>query len=142
MGHVCNMDKIDAARRSRNMAAIRRRDTKVERILRSALWAAGVRGYRVDARGVTGHPDISFGSKRVAVFVDGCFWHRCPLCYREPKSNQDYWRHKIERNAARDCEVNERLADEGWMVVRLWEHEIEDDLEGCVERIADAIRRR
>ncbi|MDY0341784.1 MAG: very short patch repair endonuclease [Coriobacteriia bacterium] len=132
---------IDAARRSRNMAAIRRRDTAIERALRSAIWSAGLRGYRVDSAKIPGRPDVSFGRAHVAVFVDGCFWHRCPQCYREPKSNTDYWRDKIERNVARDRTVDEKLLESGWTVIRLWEHEVERDLGECVAHVAKAVRR-
>ena len=136
------MDRIDAARRSRNMAAIRRRDTAIERSLRSALWSAGLRGYRVDSAKIPGRPDVSCGRAHVAVFVDGCFWHRCPQCYREPKSNADYWRDKIERNVARDRATDEKLLESGWTVIRLWEHEVQHDLGECVARVAKAVRQR
>lgn len=124
------------------MAAIRRRDTRIERRLRSALWAAGVRGYRVDSPTVMGRPDIVFTRTRVAVFVDGCFWHRCPQCFQEPKSNTEYWRNKIERNVERDGATNETLIADGWAVVRLWEHEVEKDLADCVRRVETAVRHR
>lgn len=134
------MDKVDAASRSRNMAAIRRRDTRIEKHLRSGLWRAGLRGYRVDAAKVPGRPDVAFGRQKVAVFVDGCFWHQCPECYREPKSNTDYWRAKLERNVARDRAVDECLQKAGWVVLRVWEHEVERDLDACVERVSCAVR--
>lgn len=136
------MDRIDAVRRSQNMAAIRRKNTRIERRLRSALWASGIRGYRVDSGKIAGRPDIAFGPARVAVFVDGCFWHRCPRCYKEPKSNTEYWRQKMGRNVARDRETDRQLLEDGWTVIRLWEHEVEGDLPGCVGLIGDAVRRR
>jgi DNA mismatch endonuclease (patch repair protein) len=136
------MDRIDAERRSRNMAAIKRKNTSVEWKLRRALWASGLRGYRVDSSRVTGRPDVAFGPSRVAVFVDGCFWHKCPECYREPTTNVGYWRAKTERNAARDKAVDQGLADDGWTVLRLWEHEVESDLQACVDRIAAAVGSR
>lgn len=135
------MDKIDATRRSRNMAAIRRRDTRIEKALRSGLWKAGLRGYRVDAAKVPGRPDVAYGRQKVAIFVDGCFWHQCPDCYREPKSNTDYWRAKVERNISRDRATDQRLLEEGWTVIRLWEHEVKKDLDACVGRVAREIRR-
>lgn len=133
-------DAIDRQRRSENMAAIKRKDTTIEQTLRSALWASGLRGYRLDVAAVPGRPDIVFSRGRVAIFVDGCFWHRCPECYREPKSNTDYWRAKAERNVTRDRAVDQELLSAGWQVVRLWEHEIERDLSGCVVRIRSALR--
>ncbi|MER6302746.1 very short patch repair endonuclease [Kitasatospora sp. NPDC001539] len=112
--------------RSRNMAAIRRRDTKPERAIRSLLHAAGKR-YRVDLRldleGARPRPDIVFTRARVAVFVDGCFWHCCPEHGRQPGVNAGYWGPKLERNVARDRAADDALRAAGWTVVRVWEHE-------------------
>lgn len=108
------------------MAAIRRRDTKPERAIRSLLHAAGKR-YRVDVRldleGARPRPDILFTRARVAVFVDGCFWHCCPEHGRQPSVNGGYWGPKLERNIARDRNADAALQDAGWTVVRVWEHE-------------------
>lgn len=112
--------------RSRNMSAIKRRDTKPERTIRSLLHAAGKR-YRVDVRlkldGAQPRPDILFTRARVAVFIDGCFWHCCPEHGRQPGVNSGYWEAKLERNIARDQAANEALVSAGWSVVRVWEHE-------------------
>lgn len=103
-----------------------RRDTAPEIALRSALHAQGLR-FRKDLPvrlvGRVVRPDIVFTRARVAVFVDGCFWHRCPLHGNMPRANGDYWRPKLERNVARDRIVDRALAEEGWTVVRAWEHE-------------------
>ncbi|HAL29242.1 MAG TPA: very short patch repair endonuclease [Coriobacteriia bacterium] len=136
------MDTVDARHRSEIMAAIKRKDTSVERALRSALWASGLRGYRVDYALAPGRPDIAFTRQRIAVFVDGCFWHMCPQCYREPKTNTTYWRQKLDRNVKRDKDADEQLRSAGWIVVRLWEHEVEGDLAACVTRIQEELRRR
>jgi DNA mismatch endonuclease, patch repair protein len=116
--------------RSRNMAAIRRKDTKPERAIRSLLHAAGKR-YRVDVRLVLEsarpRPDIVFSRARVAVFVDGCFWHCCPEHGRQPGVNPGYWGPKLERNAARDRANDDALKAAGWTVVRIWEHEAPED---------------
>lgn len=113
--------------RGRNMAAIRRTNTKPEIALRSALHAAGHR-YRKDLRltlasGVRPRPDIVFTRRKVAVFVDGCFWHACPMHFSPPRKNPDYWGPKITRNIERDQRYNEALRSEGWTVVRIWEHQ-------------------
>jgi DNA mismatch endonuclease (patch repair protein) len=68
--------------------------------------------------------DIAFVNKRLAVFVDGCFWHGCPICYKPPKSNRRYWALKIKKNKARDAETNRELRADGWVVIRLWEHDV------------------
>jgi DNA mismatch endonuclease (patch repair protein) len=107
------------------MQANRGRDTGPERALRSALHAMGLR-FRVATRpikGVRRTADIVFGPARVAVYVDGCFWHGCPEHYTAPKSNADFWRNKVDGNRARDRNTDELMAEAGWTVVRVWEHE-------------------
>lgn len=112
--------------RSRNMQGIRRADTKPELRLRSALHRAGYRfrkDFRLDVAGVRVRPDIVFTRRRVAVFVDGCFWHVCPQHGREPTHNEWYWTPKLRRNVERDRAADAALEAAGWRVVRLWEHE-------------------
>ncbi len=107
------------------MAAIRRTDTKPEKALRSALHAAGMRfrkDLRLDLGKVKPRPDIVFTRAKIAVFVDGCYWHSCPEHGTRPKANADYWTPKLARNVARDREQDAALAEDGWTVVRLWEH--------------------
>ncbi|WP_192759592.1 very short patch repair endonuclease [Actinomadura algeriensis] len=125
--------------RSRNMKANRRSDTKPEIALRRALHARGYR-YRKDFRldlpgGVRVRPDIVFTARRVAIFVDGCFWHVCPEHGREPTSNEWYWTPKLRRNVERDQAADAALQAAGWRVVRLWEHE---PLLTAVEAVMDA----
>jgi DNA mismatch endonuclease Vsr len=126
--------------RSRIMRAVPGKNTSAERALRKALWAADLRGYRLHNREVPGTPDVVFATPRVAVFVDGCFWHGCPTCYREPKSRKEYWKMKVRRNADRDGRVNAACADKGWRVVRVWEHEILKTPAEASGRVARAIR--
>ncbi|MFD7456117.1 MULTISPECIES: very short patch repair endonuclease [unclassified Streptomyces] len=107
------------------MSRQKSRNTEVELALRRALHAAGLR-YRVHRRplkGVRREADILFGPAKVAVFVDGCFWHGCPQHATWPKANADFWRTKIEGNRRRDRDTDERLASAGWLAVRVWEHE-------------------
>ncbi len=111
---------------ARSMRSNRRRETSPEVRLRSALHRRG-RRFRVDLRievreGRWPRPDISFTRARVAVFVDGCFWHCCPEHGRPPRSNELYWEPKLARNVERDREDTIRLQQAGWIVVRLWEH--------------------
>ncbi|MGW7535265.1 very short patch repair endonuclease [Amycolatopsis sp. NPDC054798] len=112
--------------RSRNMRANRRTDTKPEVTLRKELHRLGYR-YRKDLPlvldgGVRVRPDIVFTARKIAVFVDGCFWHVCPEHGRQPTSNEWYWTPKLQRNMARDELVTGALRDAGWNVVRIWEH--------------------
>lgn len=105
------------------MSSIRSKNTKPELQVRKLVWALGKR-FRIHDRTVFGTPDISNKSKRVAVFIDGCFWHGCPRCYSEPKSNTEFWRNKIARNRDRRKKVKSELRKEGWTVMEFWEHAV------------------
>lgn len=122
------------------MQAIRRSETKPEVRLRSALHRAGLR-FRKDLRldladHVSVRPDIVFTRHRVAVFVDGCFWHRCPEHGTAPRVNSTYWGPKLDRTVARDAQQTAALLEAGWSVVRIWEHE---QLEASIVRVMDAV---
>ena len=127
----------DAVRR--RMVAQLRTGTKPEILLRKLLFADGFR-YRVNYK-VPGAPrrtiDIAFPGKRVAVFVDGCFWHGCPEHASWPKSNAQFWRDKIEANRARDADTDRRLSASGWRVIRVWAHERVGE---AAERIENVVR--
>ena len=122
------------------MQGNRSRDTKPELLLRSILHRRGLR-YRVATTPIPGLPrtaDLVFSRAKVAVFVDGCFWHKCPDHYRQPASNVDYWTAKVARNLSRDREIDQLLRERGWHVVRAWEHEdpvhVADQVESLVRR--------
>lgn len=130
-----------SAARRRNMQAIRSRDTKPERLIRRLVHAQGLR-YRVAAKPLPGlrrTADMVFRPARVAVFIDGCYWHGCPEHYVPPKTNSGYWSDKVLRNMTRDRDTDQRLTDAGWLVLRFWEHEPADD---CAARIAAEVERR
>lgn len=114
-------DIVDAATRSRIMSGIKRRNTKIEVELRRALFARGFR-YRIDVRDLPGRPDIVLPRYRAAIFVHGCFWHAhdCHL-FRLPSSRPDFWKAKLEGNAARDKRSVSGLVDLGWRVATVWE---------------------
>lgn len=124
--------------RSRIMAAVRSRDTGPEVAVRRALFAAGVRGWRCHRRDLPGRPDIAFGVAKVAVFVDGAFWHGHPSRHKPGRSGS-YWDEKIEQNVSRDRRVDQELRDAGWTVVRLWDFEVERDLAGAVSRVVSEL---
>jgi len=107
--------------RSYNMSMIRRKNTKPELILRKLLSSNGIKGYRLNYR-LTGKPDIVFGKYRLAIFIDGCFWHKCPKCFIQPENNKEFWKKKIKGNVERDKKVNKLLKQESWKVIRIWEH--------------------
>lgn len=128
--------------RSRNMAAIRRTDTKVEVAVRSLLHRRGLRfrkDYLVKLGSIKARPDIAFTRVRIAVFIDGCFWHSCPEHGRKPANNTTYWDAKLEGNRDRDARQTAALADAGWEVLRFWAHE---DTEAVADRIEVAVAAR
>lgn len=127
------MDVLSPSQRSNCMSRIRSRDTKPEISLRRALWGKGLR-YRLKNR-LPGRPDIVFTNRRIAIFVDGCFWHQCPIHGRIPESNRDFWENKLRDNTRRDADVTQYLKSQGWEVIRIWEHEISDDLGNIANRI-------
>ena len=106
------------------MQSNKSKGTKPELAVRRALWHAGLRGYRLHWK-VPGHPDIAWPGKKVAVFIHGCFWHRCPTCnLPTPKSNVEYWVTKFDRNADRDARNEAALVEQGWTVHVVWECEL------------------
>lgn len=124
------------------MRSIRRRDTKPERLLRSELHRRGFR-FRVDfpiplEEGRSPRADIVFTRQKLAIFMDGCFWHGCAEHSKPPEQNRGYWGPKIARNMERDQETNDRLSADGWKVLRIWEH---DDLADAIERIEGQLRK-
>lgn len=116
------------------MASIRSADTRPERLLRSTLWHAGLRGFRCHWRGPGGRIDIAFTRWRVAVFVDGCFWHGHPSKW-QPGRWKGYWDEKIKRNVARDQRHNNALAEAGWRVLRFWDFDVEHDPDAVAETV-------
>ncbi|MEU6090558.1 very short patch repair endonuclease [Streptomyces sp. NPDC047085] len=130
-----------SAARRRNMQAIRSRDTKPEQLIRRLIHARGLR-YRVCARPLPDlrrTADMVFRPVKVAVFVDGCYWHGCPEHYIPPRTNSGYWSEKVLRNVARDRDTDRRLNEAGWLVLRFWEHEPSD---ACADKIAAVVNRR
>jgi DNA mismatch endonuclease (patch repair protein) len=127
-----------SAAKSAEMSRLGRRDTTPELAIRSELHRRGLR-FRVDRAPVTGlrsRADIVFGPSRVAVYVDGCFWHSCPEHATRPKANAEWWERKLNRNQDRDRETDRVLAEHGWTVVRIWEHE---DPVAAADRVAAAL---
>ena len=125
--------------RSYNMSRIRSVNSKPEIKLRKEIWQRGIRGYRLHQK-IAGRPDLVFTKKKVAIFVDGCFWHQCPTCFVRPKSNNEYWDAKISRNVERDAEVVRLLSEEGYYVIRLWEHDVQKNTNHCVDLISQALQ--
>jgi len=122
--------------RSRQMSKIRGKNTKPELTFRKALWKKGVR-YRLDSKQLPGRPDVSIKKYKLAVFIDGEFWHGYNWNERKDKlkSNRKFWIPKIERNMQRDREVNQQLKDMDYVVFRFWTHEIKDNLKTCINDV-------
>lgn len=129
-------DHLTLDQRSKLMARVRTRDTAPEVALRRALYAAGIRGWRLH-RPLPGKPDLAFGRARVCVFVDGAFWHGHPDHYRGQSG--PFWDRKIAGNRHRDERVNSQLEALGWTVVRLWDFEVRKDPADCVRIVAKAL---
>jgi DNA mismatch endonuclease (patch repair protein) len=123
------------------MQANKGRDTKPELALRRSVHALGLR-YRVSVRPlpkVRRTADLVFTKAKVAVFLDGCFWHGCPQHHTKSATNAEYWAEKVQRNRERDADTDKRLEESGWAVVRVWEHE---DAQEAAARVAQVVRSR
>ncbi|SFN55734.1 very short patch repair endonuclease [Marinobacter pelagius] len=134
------VDVLTSSQRSFCMSQIRSKNTKPEIALRKALWHCGFR-YRVK-NSLPGRPDIVFSGSKTAIFVDGCFWHKCPDHFVYPKNRAGFWREKIEGNVQRDRRVEEMLRTQGWFALRFWEHEIMESPDDCVRRVAEILEQR
>lgn len=120
------------------MAAIRSKNTKPELAMRTALRAAGATGYRLHRKDLPGRPDIAFLRWKVAVFVDGAYWHGHPDHIRPDTS--PYWVEKMARNRARDAAADAALSETGWKVIRIWDTDVQADIAVCQQRVLDALR--
>lgn len=106
------------------MSKVRSKDSKIEVDFRKAIWKAGFR-YRKNPKGYFGKPDLVLKKYKTVIFIDSCFWHGCKKHYRAPSTRKSYWIPKIERNKQRDKEVNRYYRNKGWLIIRIWEHDLE-----------------
>lgn len=133
---LASSKKISAAMRGNKS-----NDTSPELLLRCAIWKSGIRGYRKHLPHLPGRPDIAFPRYRLAVFVQGCFWHCCPKCNIPiPRTNTSYWEEKLRRNIERDKRVFKQLEKAGWKVIRLWECEIHQSVEMCIRQVYQELK--
>lgn len=137
------MDKLTLEQRKKCMQSNKSTGTKPELVLAKAMWALGLR-YRKNSGSIFGKPDFSFKKYKVAVFVDGEFWHGKDWEQKkaEIKGNREFWIAKIERNIQRDIEVTGRLKAEGWTVLRFWSNDVVKDTTSCAEKVKEIIRAR
>lgn len=127
-------DRISKVQRSKLMSKIRGKNTNPELNLRKALWNVGLR-YRLQYRIGKYRPDIVFLGGKLAVFVDGCFWHSCPIHKSSPKNNDFFWNNKFAKNVERDIATNSYLNMNGWKIIRFWEHQINESIGDCVSQV-------
>ena len=126
-------DNLTREQRSKCMSRIRSKWTLSERKIHNHLKGRKIKHTMHPE--IKGSPDILLKDSNTVVFIDGCFWHRCPKCFQDPKSNMEYWAPKIERNVKRDKENRKHLKRMGYKVVRIWEHEVKNDPHRCIEKI-------
>jgi DNA mismatch endonuclease (patch repair protein) len=130
-------DVLTPEQRSFNMSQVKSRNTGLELRLKKLLRASGMKNYRVTYK-LFGNPDIVFTKNKIALFIDGCFWHKCKLHFHPPETRRDFWLKKIEGNVKRDRLVNKELRRINWRVVRFWQHEIEENPESVLGIIEEA----
>jgi len=117
------------------MSHIRSKNTKPELMLKEKLKGSYLR-YQPK---MFGRPDFASKKKKIAIFIDGCFWHKCPKCYKQPTTNREYWIDKVKRNTARDNKITRELETCGWTVIRFWEHEVLEDPHICGKKVLDIL---
>ncbi len=127
---------MDKETRSRIMSKIKSKNTSPEKALRKALWRRGLR-FRVQYG--EEKIDIAFPNEKLAVFVDGCFWHSCPIHGHIPKSNAEYWAPKLKKNIERAKAKDSRLASQGWAIMHFWEHEVKENVESCADKVSSKL---
>jgi DNA mismatch endonuclease (patch repair protein) len=121
------VDNLTPEDRRKTMRAVKGKGTSLERRLSAMLAGMGLSGWKKNVSDIAGKPDVVFPRERVLIFIDGCFWHGCPHCKRKlPQTNREYWESKIKRNVERDERNTQTLVDDGWRVMRVWEHEMQD----------------
>jgi DNA mismatch endonuclease (patch repair protein) len=118
------------------MSSNKAKNTKPELRLRKALYADGIRGYRLNWKKVPGRPDIAFPGRKISIFINGCYWHRCPHCELPlPKTNTEFWKEKFDKNIKRDKKKEKELLDLGWTVLVFWECKIKTNIKDCINKI-------
>ena len=132
-------DNLTKEQRHKNMTNIRSTNTKIEKDVTKAVWNLGYR-FRKNVKTLPGKPDIAIQKYKIVIFLDSCFWHKCPEHFKKPKSNLEYWEPKIKRNIERDSQINQYYKDHNWHILRIWEHEIKKtNFQNTIEKIKNFI---
>ncbi|KKR78012.1 MAG: mismatch endonuclease Vsr protein [Candidatus Nomurabacteria bacterium GW2011_GWA2_40_9] len=130
-------DTFSKKKRSQIMSKVKSKETNLELCFRKLLI-----GYRFRYQPkVFGKPDFALKKLKIAIFIDSCFWHKCPKHFRKPNSNISYWKPKINRNVERAKEVNKQFKKDGWIVFRFWEHDIKVNPEKCINKVSEKFGR-
>lgn len=132
-------DKITPEQRSKVMQSIHAQ-SKLENQVSKALWKKGLR-FRKNVHNLYGTPDISIKKYKLVIFIDSCFWHSCPLHGKMPKSNQEFWQKKLQRNVEHDKEVTSYYLDKGWNIMRIWEHDIRGEFNQTIDDILSFVEK-
>lgn len=135
------MDKVSKQIRSEIMRKVRSTNNKSTEIkFKEVMIQSGLKGWKIHLK-MKFSPDFVFENEKIAIFIDGCFWHGCPVCKKIPSSNKDYWLKKFERNTERDKKATQELTEEGWIVLRFWEHEIKKNIDNCLFILKEALKK-
>lgn len=129
-------DNLTKEQRKKNMIAIKCSNTSIENKVCTHLWKLGYR-FRKNVKSLLGKPDIAIKKYKIVIFIDSCFWHKCPEHFKRPKSNLEYWDPKITNNVERDKKVNLYYKTNNWHILRVWEHEIKKDYDNTIKKIID-----
>ena len=133
------MDRLTKEERSKLMGKIKGRDTKIEKALYDDLIKMG---FKYQVGDVKGRPDYAHGETKIAIFIDGCLWHLCPLHCKIPKTNMEFWIEKFVKNSNRDILINAELMAAGWKVIRIWGHTVKKEPDRMLEVIGTIIKAR
>lgn len=132
-------DVLTKKQRSYNMSQIKSKDTRPELYLRKVLLINKIRNFKTNYN-LPGKPDLVFTKNKLAVFIDGCFWHKCPKCFVRPVTRSKFWEEKIKNNVRRDKQINKVILSLGWQILRFWEHEINRNPGKVVKKIAKKLK--
>ncbi|MEY9096513.1 very short patch repair endonuclease [Paenibacillus sp. RC84] len=128
------MDKFSKEQRSKMMSAVRGKNTLLESKVTRDLWHKGI-SFRKNVKSLFGKPDIAIKKYKLVIFIDSCFWHGCPIHCKLPQTNKEFWELKIHKNIQRDSVVTRHYKEIGWHIIRIWEHELKEDLAQIIEMI-------
>ncbi|MBE7703871.1 MAG: very short patch repair endonuclease [Cyanobacteria bacterium SIG28] len=132
------MDKHTKEQRHKNMQAVKAQGTNLENLVVNFLWQKGYR-FRKNVKDLEGKPDIAIKKYKLVIFIDSCFWHKCPLHYKAPATNFEFWENKISKNQQRDDYVTNYYLAKKWNILRIWEHELKEDFDITLQKVINFI---